>query len=41
MPVDLSLSVDNVVAQVADKASGDLVDFSGDEDEGVFFFFFF
>ena len=35
MPVDLSLSVNDVVAQVADKASGDLVDFSGDEDEGV------
>ena len=35
MPVDSSLSVDDVVALVADKASGDLVDFSGDEDEGV------
>ena len=35
MPVDLSLSVADIVARVADEAPGDLGDFSGDEDEGV------
>ena len=39
MPVGSSLSVDDVVTRVADKAPGDLVNFSGDEDEGVGGFF--
>ena len=39
MPVDSSLSVDNIVAQVAGEAR-DLVDISSDEDEGVNGFFY-
>ena len=39
MPVDSSLSVDDVVAQVAGEAR-DLVDISSDEDEGVDGFFY-
>lgn len=35
MPVDSSLSINDVVVWIADEAPRDLVDFSGDEDEGV------
>ena len=40
MPVGSSLSVGNVVTRVADEAPGGLVDFSGDEDEGIDGFFY-
>lgn len=35
MFVDSSLSIREVVAQVADEIPGESVDFSGDEDEGI------
>ena len=35
MFVDSSLSVREVVTQVSDEVPGELVDFSGDEDEGI------
>ena len=35
MFVDLSLSVHGVVSQVAEEIPGELVDFSGDEGEGI------
>jgi hypothetical protein len=33
--VDSSLSIDQVVAWIADEALGEMVDLSGDEDEGI------